>query len=63
MFARAAAGEGWTVFDVRALRGAVAWMAGVPDGVRRVVFGYDLVVVFAGDGAQHDLLEAGGSGQ
>ncbi len=55
-FLQAAAPEGWTVFDLRALRPDATRLGTLPPGVRDVLYGVDLVVVLAGSEPQHDLL-------
>ena len=57
-FLQAAAPEGWTVFDLKALRPAAGRLGTLPTGVREILYGVDLVVVLTGSEPQHDLLPA-----
>jgi erythromycin esterase-like protein len=47
--------DGWTVYDLRPLRVHAPRLGALPDELRRVLYGFDAVVILAGSGPQHDL--------
>ena len=47
--------DGWTVFDLRALRSGFATLGKVDEGLERASFGYDLLVVILHASASHDV--------
>jgi|ERR1022692_3211627 hypothetical protein len=47
--------DGWTVFDLRALRSGFATLGKVDEGLERASFGYDLLVVIPQASASHDV--------
>lgn len=47
----------WTVFDLRAIRARIPRLGSLPDETRKVLYGFDAVVILSGSGPQHDLLQ------
>jgi len=47
--------EGWTVFDLRPLRGKFASLGPIDRGLERLIFGYDMLVLVAEVTAQADI--------
>lgn len=54
-FFDAANTQGWTVYDLRALRPRVPSLANLPQRTLQVLYGFDAFVVLTGSGPQHDL--------
>jgi len=46
----------WTVIDLRPIRARIPRLGDLPDDTRRVLYGFDAVVVLSGSGPQHDLV-------
>ncbi|MFN2400611.1 MAG: hypothetical protein ABR543_18540 [Gemmatimonadaceae bacterium] len=54
-FFEAANSQGWTVYDLRALRPRIPGLASLPQRTLQVLYGFDAFVVLTGSGPQHDL--------
>lgn len=56
-FYDAADPQRWTVFDLRPIRARIPRLGALPDETRKVLYGFDAVVILSGSGPQHDLLQ------